>query len=144
MNIKEIGCKVSDIVDSYGYYVDKNYCGHGIGKLFHCNPTIPHSRSNPFIQCFIDLLDNSGKGKVRPGMVFTIEPMINMGNPYDRRWPDDWTVVTTDGKRSAQFEHTLLVTETGFEILTASPKFYDTSKPVTEMLPFDKEMFQRN
>ena len=77
-------------------------------------------------------------------MVFTIEPMVNAGNPADTVWPDDWTVVTTDGKRSAQFEHTLLVTETGFEILTASPKFYDMSKAVTEMLPFDRAMFQRD
>lgn len=77
-------------------------------------------------------------------MVFTIEPMINMGTAYDKLWPDNWTVVTEDGKRSAQFEHTLLVTETGCEILTASPKFYDISKPVTEMLPFDRAMFQRD
>ena len=88
--------------------------------------------------------DNHGKGKIRPGMVFTIEPMVNAGNPNDTQWPDNWTVVTTDGKRSAQFEHTLLVTEDGMEILTASPKYYDTSKPVMEMLPFDRTMFQRN
>lgn len=88
--------------------------------------------------------DNHGKGKIRPGMIFTIEPMVNAGNPNDTQWPDHWTVVTTDGKRSAQFEHTLLVTENGMEILTASPKFYDTSKPVMEMLPFDRAMFQRN
>ena len=77
-------------------------------------------------------------------MVFTIEPMINKGNRYDQRWPDDWTVVTTDGQRSAQFEHTVLVTETGLEILTVSKRFYDVSKPVTEMLPFDRKMFQRD
>lgn len=88
--------------------------------------------------------DNHGKGKIRPGMIFTIEPMVNAGNPNDTQWPDNWTVVTTDGKRSAQFEHTLLVTEDGMEILTASPKYYDTSKPVMEMLPFDRAMFQRN
>ena len=76
-------------------------------------------------------------------MVFTIEPMINTSNSRDYLWPDDWTVVTTDGKRSAQFEHTLLVTQNGLEILTASPRFYDTSKPVMEMLPFDKSYFQR-
>ena len=76
-------------------------------------------------------------------MVFTIEPMINTSNSNDYLWPDDWTVVTTDGKRSAQFEHTLLVTKDGLEILTASPRFYDTSKPVMDMLPFDKSHFQR-
>lgn len=77
-------------------------------------------------------------------MVFTIEPMINAGTTYDKLWPDNWTVVTEDGKRSAQFEHTILITETGCEILTVSPKYYDTSKPVTEMLPFDRAMFQRD
>ena len=77
-------------------------------------------------------------------MVFTIEPMINAGAYYDRVWPDDWTVVTADGKRSAQFEHTLLVTEKGLEILTASPRFYDVDKGVFEMLPFDRQMFQRD
>ena len=77
-------------------------------------------------------------------MVFTIEPMINTSNSDDVRWPDEWTVVTTDGKRSAQFEHTLLVTEEGLEILTASPRYYDISKPVMEMLPFDKTHFQRS
>lgn len=132
MHIKDVGNLVSDVADSYGYYPDRNYCGHGIGKMFHCNPNVPHYRNN------------NGKGRVRPGMVFTIEPMINKGNPSDQLWPDNWTVVTTDGKRSAQFEHTLLVTEDGLEILTASPKYYDTSKPVTEMLPFDRNMFQRN
>lgn len=142
MAVKDIGTYVSDVVDACGYSVDRHYCGHGIGKLFHCNPTVPHYRSNPFIS-FLNCLDNNGRGRISPGMIFTIEPMVNAGNPYDRVWPDNWTVVTTDGKRSAQFEHTLLVTETGFEILTASPKYYDCSKPVTEMLPFDKEMFQR-
>ena len=56
---------------------------------------------------------------MKVGHVFTIEPMINLGVPHDKTWDDNWTAVTTDGKRSAQFEHTLLVTETGYEILTA-------------------------
>ncbi|CAG8796123.1 11272_t:CDS:2, partial [Dentiscutata erythropus] len=62
---------------------------------------------------------NKAVGIMKPGHVFTIEPMINSGVWRDRHWPDNWTCVTEDGRRSAQFEHTLLVTETGVEILTA-------------------------
>lgn len=143
MNVRDIGGYICDVVDKYGYEVDRRYCGHGIGKLFHCNPTVPHYRST-LLTSILNCLGNNGKGKISPGMVFTIEPMINAGNGNDTTWPDNWTVVTTDGKRSAQFEHTLLVTKDGLEILTASPQFYDMSKPVTEMLPFDRTMFQRD
>jgi methionyl aminopeptidase len=62
---------------------------------------------------------NKGVGKCAPGMTFTIEPMVSNGSYRDVTWPDNWTSVTVDGKRSAQFEHTLLVTETGVEVLTA-------------------------
>jgi methionyl aminopeptidase len=85
----------------------KSYCGHGIGELFHCAPNIPHYSRNKAV------------GIMKAGQTFTIEPMINTGNWHDRLWPDEWTAVTADGKRSAQFEHTLLVTETGVEVLTA-------------------------
>ena len=74
--------------------------------LFHCAPNIPHYANNKAV------------GVMRPGMVFTIEPMINLGSWKDQTWPDGWTSVTVDGKRSAQFEHTLLVTETGVDILS--------------------------
>ncbi len=85
--------------------------GHGIGSVFHTTPSIPHYSRNKAV------------GQCKPGMVFTIEPMINMGTWKDCMWTfDDWTVVTTDGKRSAQFEHTVLVTEKGVEILTARTK----------------------
>jgi methionyl aminopeptidase len=88
--------------------VVRTYCGHGIGSLFHTLPNVPHYAKN------------KAKGIMKPGHVFTIEPMINLGNPADKTWDDNWTAVTTDGKRSAQFEHTLLVTEHGqCEILTA-------------------------
>jgi len=76
-------------------------------ELFHCAPNIPHYGGNKAV------------GIMRPGMVFTIEPMINAGAWKDATWPDGWTSVTVDGKRSAQFEHTLLVTETGVDVLTA-------------------------
>ena len=91
----------------FRYSVVRSYCGHGVGALFHCAPNIPHYAKNKAV------------GELKPGMVFTIEPMINEGCWQDSTWPDDWTSVTQDGKRSAQFEHTLLVTETGFENLTA-------------------------
>ncbi|KAJ5895023.1 methionine aminopeptidase [Penicillium taxi] len=87
--------------------VVKSYCGHGINQLFHCAPNIPHYAKNKAV------------GTAKPGMCFTIEPMINIGTYRDRTWPDDWTSTTADGSLSAQFEHTLLVTEDGVEVLTA-------------------------
>ncbi|KAJ6104724.1 Methionine aminopeptidase 1 [Penicillium sp. IBT 18751x] len=87
--------------------VVKTYCGHGINQLFHCAPNIPHYAKNKAV------------GTAKPGMCFTIEPMINTGTYRDRTWPDDWTSTTADGSLSAQFEHTLLVTEDGVEVLTA-------------------------
>ncbi|KAF2877147.1 peptidase M24, structural domain-containing protein [Massariosphaeria phaeospora] len=87
--------------------VIKTYCGHGINQLFHCAPNVPHYAKNKAI------------GTAKPGMCFTIEPMISLGTHKDKTWPDDWTSVTTDGTLTAQFEHTLLVTEDGVEILTA-------------------------
>ena len=82
--------------------------GHGIGRAFHEEPQVPH-HGRP----------NRGS-KLRPGMVFTIEPMINEGTRHTRLLPDGWTVVTKDRSLSAQWEHTLLVTETGCEVLTLS------------------------
>mgnify|MGYP003365066012 FL=1 len=90
--------------------VVKTYCGHGVGRYFHCAPSVPHYAGN------------RTAGVMKPGMVFTIEPMINEGTWKDVTWPDDWTSTTQDGKLSAQFEHTLMVTEHGVEILTARNK----------------------
>lgn len=87
--------------------VIKTYCGHGINQLFHCAPNVPHYAKNKAV------------GQAKPGMCFTIEPMISLGTHRDKTWPDDWTSVTQDGSRTAQFEHTLLVTEDGVEVLTA-------------------------
>ena len=86
---KEIGNVISSYVEPKGYSVVRSYCGHGVGKLFHTSPTIPHYARN---KC---------KGIMTPGNVFTIEPMINIGTHKDTIWNDDWTVVTTDGKLSA-------------------------------------------
>ncbi|CDO94051.1 unnamed protein product [Kluyveromyces dobzhanskii CBS 2104] len=90
--------------------VVKTYCGHGVGEYFHCAPSIPH------------YANNRTPGVMKPGMVFTIEPMINEGTWQDVTWPDDWTSSTADGKVSAQFEQTLLVTDNGVEVLTARNK----------------------
>jgi len=108
--IRELGNVISAVVSKQGYSVVRTYCGHGIGELFHCAPNVPHYARNKAV------------GVLRPGMVFTIEPMINYGAWRDKLWPDDWTCVTADGERSAQFEHTLLVTNNGVEILTARTK----------------------
>ncbi|KAG4411693.1 Methionine aminopeptidase 1 [Cadophora malorum] len=87
--------------------VIRTYCGHGINSLFHCSPNIPHYGKNKAV------------GAAKEGMCFTIEPMVALGTYRDKTWPDDWTSVTQDGKRTAQFEHTLLVTADGVEVLTA-------------------------
>lgn len=86
--------------------VVRSYCGHGVGRLFHGPPSVPHYGRSKAV------------GAMKAGHVFTIEPMINAGDYRDDLWPDRWTAVTVDGKRSAQFEHTILVTETGYEVLT--------------------------
>jgi methionyl aminopeptidase len=103
---REFGDLISRSIGKVGFSVVRDYCGHGIGSLFHAAPNIPHYSKNKAV------------GVLKPGMVFTIEPMINEGGWQAETWIDEWTSVTRDGKRSAQFEHTLLVTETGVEILT--------------------------
>ncbi|KAF0750602.1 hypothetical protein AaE_006653 [Aphanomyces astaci] len=104
---RDLGREITAVAEEQGMSVVKTYCGHGIGRLFHTTPNVPHYAKNKAV------------GIMKPGHVFTIEPMINMGSWRDGRWPDEWTAVTVDGARSAQFEHTILVTETGYEILTA-------------------------
>lgn len=84
----------------------RTFVGHGINQLFHDSPNIHHYANNKAV------------GILRPGYIFTIEPMLCEGDWKDNIWPDAWTATTKDGKRSAQFEHTLLVTESGVEILT--------------------------
>lgn len=103
---RDIGKTIEAHARSEGLSVVRTYCGHGIHRLFHCAPNVPHYARNKAV------------GACKPGHVFTIEPMINEGVWNDKTWPDKWTAATLDGKRSAQFEHTLLVTEDGVEILT--------------------------
>ncbi|KNE62651.1 methionine aminopeptidase, type I [Allomyces macrogynus ATCC 38327] len=103
---RELGNVIEKTAKERGFAVVRTYCGHGIHRLFHTTPNIPHYAKNKAI------------GVMKPGHIFTIEPMINVGTHADDHWPDNWTAVTRDGKRSAQFEHTMVVTETGCEILT--------------------------
>lgn len=104
---RDYGNIIEKHVKSKKCSVIRTYCGHGINSYFHCAPSIPHYAKNKAV------------GAAKPGMCFTIEPMVALGSYRDKTWPDNWTSVTIDGKRTAQFEHTLLVTEDGVEVLTA-------------------------
>ena len=105
----DIGHAIQSHAEGAGFSVVREYCGHGIGQVYHEDPQVLH-------------YGNPGAGlKLQKGMTFTIEPMINAGKPYTRLLPDGWTVVTKDHSLSAQWEHTLAVTDDGFEILTPWP-----------------------
>lgn len=102
----DIGAVIEELAHDHGYSVVHEYCGHGIGRKFHEEPQITH-------------FGKKGTGvELRPGMTFTIEPMINYGKRHCKVLSDEWTVVTKDKSWSAQFEHTILITEDGHEILT--------------------------
>lgn len=104
--VGDIGAAIQTYAEAQGFSVVEEMVGHGVGRVFHGEPQIPH-------------YGVPGTGvKLRPGMVFTVEPMLNEGSRYLEFLPDRWTVVTKDRKRSAQFEHTVAVTEDGVEILT--------------------------
>lgn len=105
--VNVIGRVIEKYAARFGYGVVRDYTGHGVGEAFHSGLVIPHYDAAPQYDRVIE-----------PGMVFTIEPMLNLGTPDSVMWDDGWTVLTADGRRSAQFEHTLLVTDTGAEILT--------------------------
>lgn len=105
---KHIGDRIAAVAEKEGYGVVRNICGHGIGELFHCPPSVSH------------YANNKSPGQMAVGHVFTIEPMVNAGSWRDVCWPDNWTITTTDGKRSAQFEHQILIHRDGCEILTLS------------------------
>ncbi|NGZ05164.1 MAG: type I methionyl aminopeptidase [Magnetococcales bacterium] len=102
----DIGAAIQAVASQYNCSVVREYCGHGIGRDFHEEPAVLHYG-----------IPGTG-AELKPGMIFTIEPMINLGKPDIRVLPDKWTVVTKDHSLSAQFEHTILVTPTGFEVLT--------------------------
>lgn len=104
--INVIGRVIESYAKRFGYGVVRDFTGHGIGSMFHSGLYIPHY-DNPDLEVIIE-----------PGMTFTIEPMITLGTHEWYMWDDDWTVLTKDGSWTAQFEHTVLVTEDGYEILT--------------------------
>ena len=105
----DIGHAIQKHVEAQGYSVVREYCGHGIGQIYHEDPQVLH-------------YGHPGAGmKLQKGMTFTVEPMVNAGKQYTRVLPDGWTVVTKDHSLSAQWEHTLVVTDDGYEILTAWP-----------------------
>ena len=104
----DIGCTIQNHVEAEGFSVVQDFCGHGIGQQFHKEPNVLH-------------YGKKGTGeKIKAGMIFTIEPMINLGKYETKTLKDGWTAVTKDKSLSAQFEHTIGVTKTGYEIFTLS------------------------
>jgi len=109
----DIGAAIQTFVEAQHMSVVRDFCGHGLGRLFHDEPNIVH-------------VGRYGEGMVfRPGMLFTVEPMINLGRPHVKVLSDGWTAVTRDRSLSAQFEHTVGVTDSGVEIFTLSPRGLD-------------------
>ncbi|MFM5884384.1 MAG: type I methionyl aminopeptidase [Novosphingobium sp.] len=109
----DIGAAIQAHAEKHRYGVVREFCGHGLGRLFHDAPEVVHAA-------------RAGTGpELKPGMFFTIEPMINLGKPGVRMMEDGWTAVTRDRSLSAQFEHSIGITEDGCEIFTASPKGLD-------------------
>lgn len=108
--VGDIGAAIQEYAEAQGFSVVRSFVGHGVGRIFHTEPQIPHYGTR-------------GRGKkLRPGMVFTIEPMINEGTWEVETLADEWTAVTLDRKLSAQFEHTIAVTTDGVEVLTTLPE----------------------
>jgi methionyl aminopeptidase len=104
----DVGHAIQVYAEKNGYSVVREFCGHGIGKKFHEDPQVLH-------------YGRAGTGlKLQPGMIFTVEPMINAGKRDIKQLGDGWTIVTKDHSLSAQWEHTVLVTESGYEVLTVS------------------------
>ena len=117
--IGDIGEAIEDYAHAQGCSVVRDFVGHGIGRKFHTEPQVPHYK----------LPRNAPNPRLKPGMVFTIEPMINLGTwEVDLDPRDKWTVRTKDAKLSAQFEHTLVVTRTGCEVLTRRPRVLANSE----------------
>lgn len=105
-HLGDIGAVIQEYAEKQRFSVVREYCGHGIGKIFHEPPNVLH-------------YGNRGTGvELKEGMIFTIEPMINAGKRFVKLLPDGWTVVTKDHSLSAQWEHTILVTNNGYEVLT--------------------------
>ncbi len=109
----DVGAAIQKVADKGRFSVVTEFAGHGVGKQFHEPPTVVHT-------------GQPGEGvPLHPGMIFTIEPMLNVGKPFSRLGKDGWRASTRDGKPSAQFEHTIGVTNTGYEVFTLSPQGLD-------------------
>jgi methionyl aminopeptidase len=105
-HLGDIGAAIQSYAEAHGFSSVRELCGHGVGRSVHEDPNVPH-------------VGRPGTGlKIKPGMVFTVEPMINAGKPTTRLLADRWTVCTADGSRSAQFEHSLAITDGAPELLT--------------------------
>jgi len=114
----DVGHAIQTVAHAAGFSVVREYCGHGIGQIYHDEPQVLHYGQR-----------NTGL-KLAPGMVFTVEPMINAGKRETKELSDGWTVVTRDRSLSAQWEHMVAVTETGFEILTPWPEGLGDYAPI--------------
>ena len=113
VTLGDIGSTIQMYVEKEGFSVVRDFCGHGIGKVFHKEPNILH-------------YGKKGMGpKLKPGMIFTIEPMINEGDYKTKMLNDGWTAVAKDKKLSAQFEHTIGITDSGYEVFTLSKNGLD-------------------
>nr|CAB3458059.1 unnamed protein product [Digitaria exilis] len=112
VNYRKIGKKISKLAYFYGYYVVERFVGHGIGTVYHSEPLILHYGE------YLFLISNENSGRMVEGQIFTIEPILTMEKTECVTWEDGWTTVTADGSWAAQFEHTILVTRNGAEILT--------------------------
>ncbi len=108
IRLGDIGHTIQTFVENQGFSVVREFCGHGIGQKFHEEPQVLHYGRPGTME------------ELKPGMIFTIEPMVNAGKKDIKALPDGWTIVTKDRSLSAQWEHTVLVTETGYEVLTLS------------------------
>ena len=107
-HLGDVGAVIQAHAEENGYSIVREFCGHGIGRKFHEEPQVLH-------------YGKAGTGlRLEPGMIFTVEPMINAGKADIRGLADGWTIVTKDHSLSAQWEHTVLVTDTGYEVLTVS------------------------
>ena len=116
--LSDIGRAIEQHADAQGYGVVRAFIGHGIGEQFHTDIQVLH------------YYDSRATTVMRPGMVFTIEPMITLGSWQHRMWDDGWTAVTSDGRWTAQFEHTILVTDDGAEVLTGGDGAVSARSPV--------------
>jgi methionyl aminopeptidase len=117
--LSDIGRAIEDHAHKHKYGVVRSFIGHGIGEQFHTDIQVLH---------YYDARNNM---IMKPGMVFTIEPMITLGTWQHKMWDDDWTAVTADGKRTAQFEHTVLVTDDGVDVLTAGDRAVSPRAPTS-------------